>query len=783
LAILCGANPNNTFFFYSATNNLAYSGAGPNAVPLSGTVTSFELHQDGGSGSAELTITDLSLDFALLAPLEGSLTNDQEANLIWRLLLAGDDTIDLGANTTTNGLNLTFAADGRHVEDNQTLTGGNDTITGDAGDGQVSGDYRDVSGLGQVFGGSDTLTVLNADRLLGDAADVYGLLWGGDDTLSIATGGDVLSIAGDAFAIQLGGTVFAGNDTLDASFASADVFAVGDAGYVYGGALVGGDDSITGSTGDDFLWGDAALVETAGSLLGGDDTLLGGNGDDTLFGDWELLSGFGFGGDDVLFGDAGHDTIHGNGGNDEIHGGADTDEMLGGDGDDAFVIDAEEDVQAGEIYSGGDGTDTLKIGSLGIGYLVDFRSVALTSIEALVYGASTPSGIAAVFLNASQFGAGLSLTASVTGNANSAMFDRLNIDMDSAGALNLREMDFSSFGDVGDYVSISGDSGGELIEGSGVNDSLDGGEGSDTLTSNLGNDTLRGGADGDQLQIFYTLEGGTTGAQLVTGEFDGGGGTDILYLDHDPGFFGNYDIDLSSATLLSLEKVQTYSQSDGQTATIRFAASQFGSGGVSLGADFYVHDNNANAAEIVRVAMGSVSSLNLSGLTFTGFSDAGDRFTITGDGSAETVTGTVTADSIVGSGGRDTLNGGLGKDTLVGGTGKDRLTGGNQADAFRFDKALGSSNVDTISDFKTSQGDTIQLDDAIFGAIGASLTASEFRAVASGNVAANNVHIVYDRSSGKLWYDADDNGSGAAIHFATLTTKPSSLSFSDFVIV
>ena len=76
---------------------------------------------------------------------------------------------------------------------------------------------------------------------------------------------------------------------------------------------------------------------------------------------------------------------------------------------------------------------------------------------------------------------------------------------------------------------------------------------------------------------------------------------------------------------------------------------------------------------------------------------------------ALSLTGNASAQVVTGNAGANTLNGGGGADTLHG------LAG---ADNFAFTTALGNGNVDAIADFSVAD-DTIQLDDAIFTAIGA----------------------------------------------------------------
>ena len=156
-----------------------------------------------------------------------------------------------------------------------------------------------------------------------------------------------------------------------------------------------------------------------------------------------------------------------------------------------------------------------------------------------------------------------------------------------------------------------------------------------------------------------------------------------------------------------------------------------------------------------------------------------------GDAGKDTIDGGSGNDSLTGGDDTDTIVGGTGNDTLIGGLGKDKLTGGTGTDYFRFASTPSSTNIDTITDFKHGE-DKIQLDDAIFAALGSSITSDEFGVKSSGHTASDKQHIIYDKSNGTLWYDADDNGSGAAKQIAQLGTSashPTNLTYSDFAIV
>lgn len=125
--------------------------------------------------------------------------------------------------------------------------------------------------------------------------------------------------------------------------------------------------------------------------------------------------------------------------------------------------------------------------------------------------------------------------------------------------------------------------------------------------------------------------------------------------------------------------------------------------------------------------------------------------------------------------GNDVLIGNGGDDVLVGGLGNDLLNGGAGDDVFVFNTALnGTTNVDTIMDFdatSTGDWDHIQLDNDIFTALGytGTLNAADFVANATGTATNALQNIIFNTTTGALLYDADGNGGGAAVQFATLT--------------
>lgn len=131
--------------------------------------------------------------------------------------------------------------------------------------------------------------------------------------------------------------------------------------------------------------------------------------------------------------------------------------------------------------------------------------------------------------------------------------------------------------------------------------------------------------------------------------------------------------------------------------------------------------------------------------------------------------------------------GGGGDDNIIGNSITNTLTGGAGADHFVFNTALNASiNVDSITDFLAST-DKIDLSKSIMSGLGTvgTLSAEEFF-VSSGGAVSHDAtdRVLYDSSSGTVYYDADGNGVAAAIAIATLgDTLHPILNYTDFNII
>jgi VCBS repeat-containing protein len=264
-----------------------------------------------------------------------------------------------------------------------------------------------------------------------------------------------------------------------------------------------------------------------------------------------------------------------------------------------------------------------------------------------------------------------------------------------------------------------------LIGGSG-NDTLVGGRGADRLRGLGGSDLLIGGAGND-------LIAGDAGADRLIG----GAGIDTLQ-----GGTGNDRLDGGAgADLLS------------------------GGGGN----DVYVVDDrrdriveSGTGLDRIVTSVDVVLPATLSVEAITGRGSVGLR-----------LVGNAFKQKIFGSLGADVLNGKGGADVLKGGGGKD---------AFVFDRP--GDGVDTILDFAVRQ-DKIQLAAQGFHVPKGALDPSAFLKLSGslpGAVGGSEDRILYDRSSGKLWFDADGHGPASPILLAVLKNRPN-LSDKDFFVV
>ena len=644
--------------------------------------------------------------------VQSSITYTLGSNLE-NLTLIGSSAINGTGNDLANSIRGNAAAN--------TLTGndGNDILNGlDGADtliGGIGDDIYYVDNAGDTVteaAGQGTDTVESAiNYTLGDNVEKLTL-----------TGTANINATGNSLANAITGN--AGNNVLD------------------GGA---GADTLKGGAGNDtYIVDNAGDTVTENNATGGTDLVqssvsfaLGSNVENLTLTGSANINGTG----NTL-----GNVITGNSGNNILNGGAGVDTLKGGAGDDTYIVDNVGDIVT-ENASGG--TD-----------LVD-ASVSLTlasNVENL-----TLTGSAAINGN------GNTLANVITGNTgNNILSGGLGADTLKGGAGD----DTYIVDNAGDTVTENSATGGTDIVDSSV---------SFALGANIENLTLTGSANtnatGNTLANLIT---GNTGNNILNGgagadTMKGGSGDDTYVLDNagdtvtENSATGGNDLVQSSVSFTlgtNLERLtltgsggingvgnnlaNTITGNSGSNVLNGGAGADTLQGGA--GNDTYVVDNLGDT--VVENSSTGGTDLVQSSVSFSLGTNI-ENLTLTGAGTINGIGNTLS----------NVLMGNAAANTLDGGSGIDTLTGGGGNDLFLFDTALGSSNVDTITDF-TVGGDLIELDRTIFAAIGANGTLSASAFVAGTSATNGSQHILYNSSTGDIFYDSDGSGSAAAIKFA-----------------
>ena len=685
-----------------------------------------------------------------------------------------------------------------------------DTIYGLAGNDQINGG----GGADTMYGGvgNDTYTVDNASDLAIEANPNTGVNDGGLDLVNTSVSFTLSAYIENLTAITAGlAYTLTGND-----IANTIIGNNGDD-IIYGGL---GNDNLKGTAGNDQLFGgaDAGIDTLDGGF--GNDTMTGGNGNDTYLVDstndvivenanegvdtvkttaavyalsanietlTAVTAGIAYtltgndvantitGGavDDVIHGGLGNDSLKGLAGNDQLFGGADAsvdsldgglgnDTMTGGNGNDSYFVDSTNDVI---VENANEGADTVK-----------------TTAAIYVLSANIES------LTAVTVGIGYTLT----GN-------------DVANTITGGTVDDAIYGGLGN----------DILKGLAGNDQLFGGSdaGLDTLDGGLGNDTMTGGAGNDSyavdsmndvvVELFnegadtvkttaatyvlsaniesltavtagiaYTLTGNDVGNTITGGALD-----DIIY-----GGFGNDSL----KGLAGNDRL--YGGNDAGLDTLDGGLGNDTMTG-GAGNDTYLVDSmNDVVVELVNegtdivktTAATFVLSANVENLTGA---TAGIAYTLTGNDIANVITGSTVNDILYGGAGIDTLLGGTGEDTLRGGINKDTLTGGSGADNFVFTELGTATDFDQVTDFAVAS-DHFQIVKSAFAAFAAlpngTINNSEFTTGTAATTASQ--HLIYNASTGALYYDEDGMGGNAQMQIAMLSNK-AALTAASFVLI
>ncbi len=681
-------------------------------------------------------------------------------------LAATDITIDNGSAPPTGGQTITGTAGHDSLtgtEGNESMEGlaGNDTIESLGGDDTVNGGDDDDSlegGAGSDHfiggGGNDTLDGWYTESGFESWDEPETMDGGlGDDQYVIDQAADVLIDAGGidtVVAFNLDWTLAPGFENLTLANDTGESSQTGIGNELdnfirltwEGGHLEGrgGNDTIIGAGAQNFF----------------NNTILGGDGNDSLIG----------GGDDLLDGGAGDDTLNG---------GRFVDTLTGGTGSDSFMLDMRPGESQGHrdlITDFTSGIDRLRLdarvmpelGSTGTLATGDARFHAAAGATAghdaddrLVYDTSTGD----LYFDPDGNGAeSAGRIATLQSGAGAAPLAATDITIDNGSA------------PPPDGQTVTGTAGNDSLTGTNGNDTLDGLGGVDTMSGMLGDDTYVVTA-GDVLQDSGGIETVMTAASWTLGAgFENITLTGTGNINATGNELGNLAIGNSGANFFNLRAGNDTIQAGGGNDRIdlsRFGTASYGDEVIDGGAGFDVVSfhtgSGALSAVVVDLAAGTATGGGQDGAGSASLTSI--EWVVGTDAFGDRLSGSAAAERFEGRGGNDTLSGMGGNDTLVGEAGQDM---------FVFASAPGSGNVDLVMGFAAGS-DEAAFDNTVFTALGADgdFAAGDARFAAgagftSGRDASDR--IVYNTSTGNLYYDADGSGGGGAQLIATLQGNP-----------
>ena len=438
----------------------------------------------------------------------------------------------------------------------------------------------------------------------------------------------------------------------------------------------------------------------------------------------------------------GDEVIYGTQGNDILDGGNGRDSMIGGFGDDTYSVGSSGD---NVIELTGEGVDTVK---------TDLFTYTLgANVENLIItGTRQSSGMGNELAN-TMYGNGL------------------------ANSLNGAAGNDSLFGGKGND-SLFGGQGDDILDGGAGADSLSGNAGDDTYSvENTGDavmEQLNQGTDTVKTDLSgYTLTENVenliqTGSANISGT-----GNDL-----DNRLIGNGANNVLSGvsgddTLMGGRGADTLNGGDGNDHLDGGLGNDVMSGGA--GDDVYYTDSLSD--QVIEAGNQGIDTVYTGRTGITTLSDNVEQLILTG--SDQTGAGNDLNNYILGAGFLDILVGNGGADTLVStgtydvfhsGMGADMLTGSQVHDNFDFDVLETSANRDVITNFSRAGGDVIVFSRSAFTGLSSiphtGVLSQDPQAFTLGTAATNtDQRIIYDQTSGNLWYDED--GSGTA-HDAVL---------------
>lgn len=752
---------------------------------------------DGGDGIDVLNVDWSTIGYTAVGYYVG---DDIQG---WTWVAAGSTFAEIGNALATGGQiqiyesSHGFAVDYRNTEVLNLTTGSSDDLLIVQGPGHYDGGIG-VDTLYADWSNTTMAIVWDNGNLQGPPPQlVDGVSVASVERLLLATGSaddaiaNVGALADDM--IMTG----AGNDSVNAGHGS-DTVDGGDGDDFLDGGM--GSDFLAGGLGNDIYMVDDTWDTVVEAFDEGLDTVIAG-ASFTLTANLEHLhlsgsaaiDGTGNAAANLIVGNDAANVLDGSGGDDTLDGGMGNDSLYGGGGSDTYIVG---DIRDAVYEDAGKGNDTV-IASASYTLSANIETLQLVgTAESGVGNSGNNTLIGTGGMNLLNGGLGAD---TMTGGYGSDTYVVDNVgdviveESENGGRDTVRSSINYTLGATVENLTLTGT---RALKGTGNDGAnlIDGNSGANLLDGGLGADTLAGGAGGDS----YIVD--DAGDMVV--EFSGGG-TDTVNSSITYALADNVEnlaltgIDAidgtgnsASNTLVGNSAVNTLDGGLGADKLDGGQGADILKGGA--GNDSYTVDDSADlieeyAGEGTDSVKSSVSYTlpgNVEKLTLTG---SADIYAI-GSVDNNTLTGNRGNNLLMGEDGKDTLKGNDGDDVLHGGTGSDLLTGGTGADMFVFDTVAGTGNIDTLKDFRPGV-DTIALDDAIFSAFDAEVSSvleiGQFYSGAGVKTAHDaNDRLVYNTSSGALYYDADGQGGVDAVQLAVVgsSTHPT-LTMFDFTIV
>ncbi|MGO4523314.1 cadherin domain-containing protein [Microvirga sp. 2MCAF35] len=366
------------------------------------------------------------------------------------------------------------------------------------------------------------------------------------------------------------------------------------------------------------------------------------------------------------------------------------------------------------------------------------------------------------------------------------------------------------------FENLEGGRGSDTLIGDDNRNKLIGNEGDDTLNGGKGPDTLDGGAgtntaifSGNRADYGYETRDGIT---TVTSQLEGvdqlsnirllefADARVVLYNTtpdsiafSKTAFAENALVDTPLATLSAHD-----AEGDAVTYTLADPTGTFKLDGTALVLLKSLDYETRTSYEITVEAKDAYGGITRQEITLT-VTDIAENptnpgtpvdapLTLKGDAGNDTLVGKGANDILYGFGGKDRLYGNNGNDMLSGGLDNDTLEGGAGQDIFVFDAKLAKTNklnkkqnLDRISDLAVAD-DTIHLKKSVFSKIKKTGVLKKGEFFIGSAAHDRDDHVIYNKKTGALFYDADGTGAKEAIQFATLA-KNLKLTHLDFFVV